>query len=357
MAKNIYGDFYNPTKLISTGKALLACISPRSYGKSTGWFISILIDYLRTGHQFIYVRRTEDELDTTAPNVLNNPSQIINNYYKADNYEKCPRIEECYYKSGKYYVNGKVAGFAVPLSLQQKRKSDDFSGVWWIIYDEFLVSAAGGSYLGGAKNPQKEIDALLSLFMTVDRGIGRAFRNECRIVLLGNNEKYNSPIFHALGIDKFLTRETNFLNPKSERWALEQVRPVKAVADFENSNAYALSTEYNKQYAFGGLVEDDSAFIGKPSGKVQGLFNFHFCDTVYGVGILPDYTVYVRKGPYSCGAEYAFTRADHSPNYMLVKRFSGDFYMSTLRDAYTSGQIMYDCEATKYTVDTFFAYA
>ena len=42
MAKDIYGDFYNPTKLISTGKPYLFSLGVRSSGKSTGWLIHLV---------------------------------------------------------------------------------------------------------------------------------------------------------------------------------------------------------------------------------------------------------------------------------------------------------------------------
>ena len=67
MSKNIYGDFYNPTKILSYGKPMNISVGSRSSGKSTGFGIHLLKDFLKNKHQFIYVRRTEIELRNAAP--------------------------------------------------------------------------------------------------------------------------------------------------------------------------------------------------------------------------------------------------------------------------------------------------
>ena len=68
MSKDIYGDFYNPTRLISTGKPYLFSIGVRSSGKSTGWLIHLLKEYMRYDKQFIYLRRDkEDRVHPDAP--------------------------------------------------------------------------------------------------------------------------------------------------------------------------------------------------------------------------------------------------------------------------------------------------
>ena len=66
MSKDIYGEFYSPVKLISTNKPYLFSLGVRSSGKSTGWLIHLLREFMRDGKQFIYLRRDKEELDATA---------------------------------------------------------------------------------------------------------------------------------------------------------------------------------------------------------------------------------------------------------------------------------------------------
>lgn len=354
MKKDIYGDFYNPTKLISTGKPYLFSLGVRSSGKSTGWLIHLLKEYMKNGKQFIYLRRDKEELEATAENAFTNAIVIYNNYYRGREQEY-PQIESFEYRKQTYTINGQVAGYGMSLSTQQKAKSLPLSDVWWILYDEFLVSKAGGRYLGGKDNIFKECEALMSLFITVDRGIDRPFRNELRVICIGNNETYMSPIFMRLGIDKYLTRETKFLNPKSEGWAVEQTFEVKALEHSKQSNAYLLSSDYNKAYSFDGGIFDEK-FIGRPEGKLYPMFNFKYNDYEYGVAQSEFGEIYVSAKPYNVRTNLALTGPDHSPNYQLAKEWRSSYFMQALREGITAGKIYYETQKAKYAVETFFAY-
>lgn len=353
MATDIYGDFYNPTKLLSTNKPYLFSIGVRSCGKSTGWCIHLLKEYMKNKRQFIYLRRDKDELEQTAEKAFTNAVILYNNYYqKRDGWKV---IETFEYKKNTYFINGEIAGYGMSLSTQQKAKSLPLTDVWWILYDEFLISKAGGHYLGGKDNPFKECEALYSLFVTCDRGIDRPFRNELRCVMIGNNEKYMSPIFMRMGVDKFLTKESRFINPKNQGWALEQTFSVKALENSHESNAYMLSSDYGKAYTFGGGVFDNT-FIGKPECKLYPLCNVKYNDFTYGVALTDDGGVFISNKEYNVKTNLALTGPDHAPNYQLVKTWHNSYYMCTMRDAINAGKVLYESQKAKYAIETFFAY-
>lgn len=355
MSKDIYGDFYNPTRLISTGKPYLFSIGVRSSGKSTGWLIHLLKEYIRYGHQFIYLRRDKEELDATAENAFNNAIIIYNNYYKNNDRGFFEQIKTFEYKKQTYYLNGEVCGYGMSLSTQQKAKSLPLSNVWWILYDEFLISKAGGRYLGGKDNIYKECEALMSLFITVDRGIDKPFRNELRCICIGNNETYMSPIFMRMGIDKYLNKESKFINPKSEGWAVEQTYEVDALKDSKKSNAYLLSSDYNRAYSFGGGVFDNT-FIGKPDCATFPLFNVKYNDFTYGIAQTENGGIFVSMKPYNVTTTLALTGPDHAPNYQLAKEWRSSYFMVALRDAIRSGKILYETQKARFAIETFYAY-
>ena len=354
MANDIYGDFYNPTRLLSTNKPYLFSIGVRSCGKSTGWCIHLLKEYMQKGHQFIYLRRDKDELELTAKQAFTNAVVLYNSYYgKRDGWATIDKFE---YKGGTYYLNEKVCGYGMSLSTQQKAKSLPLTDVWFILYDEFLLaSGSTGHYLGGKDRPFLECQALQDLFITVDRGIDRPFRNELRCIMIGNNEKYMSPIFMRMGVDKYLTKESRFINPKNTGWALEQTFEVKALEDSKRSNAYLLSTEYNRAYSFGGGIFDET-FIGKPECKIYPLFNAKYNDFIYGIAQTEDGYIFVSNKEYNVKTNLALTGPDHAPNYQLVKAWRNSYYMCALRDAITQGKILYESQKAKYAIETFFAY-
>ena len=351
--KDIYGDFYNPTKLLSTHKPYLFSIGVRSAGKSTGFCIHLLKEYMKSGKQFIYMRRTKDELEANAHKAFNNAIWIYNDYYKGK--KGYPKIESFEFKNNVYYINEKIAGFAIPLSLQSKYKSIDFSNVWYVLYDEFLISESGGTYLGGRENMFKECEAIMSLFITVDRRIGEAFRNELTMICIGNNETYQSPVFMRMGIDKFLTKETRFLNPKNEGWAVEQTFSVKALSEAKKSNAYLLSSDYTKSYAFEGGIFDEK-FIGCPDGRLYPLFNIAYSGYTYGVYNTENYDIYISTKECRDCPTLAATGKDHSPDYELIKQWHSNFYMTKLRDSIVKGKIWYENARCKYAIETFYGY-
>lgn len=351
--KDIYGEFYNPTRLLSTGKPYLISIGVRSAGKSTGFLIHLLKEWMFKGKQFIYIRRTKDELDETAPNAFNNAVTIYNHYYGSRGKKKIESVE---YKAGTYLINGQLAGYAIPLSLQNKYKSLPFENVWYMFYDEALISRQGGRYLGTKENPYMEAEALMSLFITVDRGIGEAFRNELTTIIVGNNEVYTSPIFMRLGIDEMLTRETKFLNPKHKPWAVEQTYSVDALADAKQSNAYALSSDYNKAYAFEGGVFDKT-FIGLPlAEKVRPLFNIVLGNSSYGVYQDGRFNLYVSHVKCRDHYTFVFNGADHRPDYTLVKEVRNNAYMKMLRECYMVGRVRFSSARARYMIDTLFGF-
>ena len=57
----ICGDFYNPKKLLSYHRPLNIVQSSRSSGKTTIFAILMLLNYIKKGKRFWYMRRTDDE--------------------------------------------------------------------------------------------------------------------------------------------------------------------------------------------------------------------------------------------------------------------------------------------------------
>lgn len=354
MSNDIYGKFYSPVRLLSCGKPLSISVGVRSAGKSTGTLIHVLKEYMKYGRRFIYIRTTKDEIDRTAPNAFDASVDIYNDYYEGSSEYK--HIDSFEYKGGDYYINGENAGIAIPLSMQAKYKSrSDLQDVFWMIWDEFLPDVdSGGQILGGKDNPDKAYNALMSLFVSVDRGKGRAFRNECRMVLLGNNKTYCSPIFMKLGIDKLLKFDTKLLNGKALPYALEQTHYVDALDEAKTSNAYLLSDSYNRKYAFEGGV-DDNTFIGKPDVKTAPLINIKFNNDTFGV-YFADSLIYVSSVPCRGTKTLALTGADHSPDYELVKEWHCSMYMTKLRDAIKEGNILFENQRCRYGILTFYRY-
>lgn len=244
MFKNakIYGKFYSPEQLLSYNRPFMLSVGGRSIGKSTGWQLHLLNDFIDNGHLFIYLRRTDKELYASVTDYFEDGVTIL---------KQMGKIYDFAYKKQLYYIKRteesewEVCGVAVALNLQHQIKSAKtkyFHQVWWILYEEFILEDSR-LYLGDKENLRAEYDKLMSLYKTVDRGIGKAYRNECRIICLGNNYSYFNPIYIGLGVDAYIRTDSKFIAPKGRLWCLEQTTTVEATKDINKSWAYQLSGE------------------------------------------------------------------------------------------------------------------
>lgn len=162
------GMYYNLDKLLSFDFLIGFVIGERGCGKSYASKSYVLKRFLKTGEQFIYLRRYKTELDTALATFWDDIS---------DN----PEFEECNLKVQKSKMltkltcNGKVCGFAVPLSTANILKSTPFPNVNTIVFDEFLLDT-GGTY----RYLRNEVTLFLETMESVFR------LRSGRTILLGN---------------------------------------------------------------------------------------------------------------------------------------------------------------------------
>lgn len=341
--------WFSMTPILSRNRHLNVITGKRSTGKSTGAALYILMDYLKTGKGWIYSRRTKDETDLTCTSWFDNAVDILKSEGVDVNVE---------YKGGRYFVNGEEAGRAIPLSLQQKSKGDNLSAYNWIIYDEFI--AFDGRYLGGRDNPLFEYQALMSLYQTADRDVGRSHRNEVKIVALGNSDSFYNPIYMAAGIDKYLTLDTHFLAPKGEEWVVEQLRAEDAMSaeDYKDSVSYKLSDERTRDYAYENIAKDQVAneFIEKHTEPMEGICNLMYDGMKMGMHFSWREGIFYIDNNEVNGKTYALTTADHKPAYWLAIGGNSVEEIKRLKSLYTQGRVRFSSHKIKFCIDNYLHY-
>lgn len=346
--KEIFGIYYNPSRALSYHKPLIYSVGSRSIGKSTGWGIKLLLDYLNHGKKWIYTRRTQDELMLTCRTWFDNPVSILS----SAGYE----IKNFTYEGGNYFIDGKIAGYAIPLSMEQKYKSSNFSDVWYCVFDEFINRK--GQYLGG-RGSMYEVDCVESLFQTIDRGVGRPSRDELTFVHLGNAASFYNPHFIAHEIDRYLRSDTKYLSPKNEPYVVELTRETEATKEIKKSNAYAISRKRTRDYAFDNITFDSkSEFICKTETRgLEQLFNIIFDGNTYGIYVNQKKgIIYVSHRPCYTNINIAATTEDHKPNYLMVTRWSKHPYTKLLNQSYEHGLIRFETAKCKYAIDNYMLY-
>lgn len=160
--------FYNYDKLFSYPFLIAFVIGERGCGKTFNAKVCALKRFLKTGEQFIYLRRYKTELDTSLATFW---SDLQNNGYFEDYTLKVKKSKML----TEFTCNGKTCGYAVPLSTANILKSTAFPEVGLIIFDEFLLDNSG-TY----RWLKNEVTLLLDVIETVGR------LRDIKVIMLGN---------------------------------------------------------------------------------------------------------------------------------------------------------------------------
>lgn len=346
------GDFYNPMKTLTYGRPWNFVTGSRSVGKSTGLAILYLLDYIVNNRKFIYCRRDQDAVLLTCSKFFASAVSIINSHNDF-------KIAEFYYFAKYFYIRmeddeePRQCGTIIPLSLENKYKSSNFSEYFNLVFDEFIEKDAT-KYLGSAKTPDKEYKAVLSMYQTIDRGIGKAYRNETRFFFLGNTATIYNPMFLKMGISELVADGAKFIAPRGKLWLLERVETVKALEGIEQSFAYQLADEEEQAYAYRNTGADSSDFIGKPTTS-QYLGTVILGGTKYGIRkSVSDYPFYMYIGPADNKHNHRAISLDTGSHdgvvdLKLITAWRKNPLMVTVSDAFINGRLLFDNGRTKQT--------
>ena len=250
---NIY---YNFDKLFSYNFLIAFVIGERGVGKSFNAKVAVMKKFLKTGEQFLYVRRYKTELDTSLTTFWQDLQ--MNGYFEdyALSVKKSKMLTE-------FKCNGKVCGYAVPLSTANILKSTAFPNVSTIIFDEFLLDNSGTyRYL------KSEVTILLDVIETVGR------LRDIKTILLGNAlNVHASPYFAYWDLElpqngsEFRTFKdgaivVNYIRNLDYRKAKKESRFGKLI-DGTAYGRYAIDNEiFRENNSFIGKRPSNSNFLG-----------------------------------------------------------------------------------------------
>lgn len=346
----IYGDFYSPEKVLSYNRPNIFSVGSRSIGKSTGWGIKLLLNYMNHGNGWIYIRRTKDELMETAPGWFTNPYNILKFY----NYNP----PEVYYKGGTFYADKAPCGYAIGLSVGDKKKSSPLviGDYATMVYDEFLPR--NGLYLGG-RGSMEEVDAMASLYQTVDRKIGKAYGVGTTVIYLGNAYSYFNPFFIHYKIDTMLRSDTKYLAPKDKIWVVEQTKETAATKKIQESVGYQMSTEATRLSAYENVLGGNSGeFIKKIDKPMEILFAIEYEGTRYGVFFVPSMgCMYIKRSGSPAPFVVSATTDDHRPNYILIQRANYNPATLQLKECFNRGDVYFAGGKEQYMLLNYMLYS
>ena len=300
MDKNIY---YNYDRIISYNALLNILIGSRGVGKTYGATKLVIKDFLKKRRQFIYLRRYKTELSKSMKKFF---TEIIKN-------EEFPN-HTFEVHGNTFLIDEEVAGYGVTLSTAQQLKSSNFSDVYYIIFDEFLIESGQGYYL------KDEVLAFLGLLETIGR------MRDIKVFMLANAVTEVNPYF--MFFDLALPYNNDIKLFKDGMILLQYLQNeayIKAKKETKFGKLVA-GTEYEDYAIDNKFTDDNRVFIEKKSGQSKFSFSFIYKDIRLGVWI--DYDngkMFVSNDYVDNGFVFATTTADHSPNtllYSIAKKYN-----------------------------------
>lgn len=359
------GDFWSCKKLLTYGRPFNFVTSERSVGKSTNIAMFLLLEWIYNKRKFIYCRRDKDTIQLTGPKFFDNAVKILN--------EKMPKLDKNFRQivqmeltGGKYMFSNTVdfsdpddeegqmiseeIGYTIPLSLEAKSKSTPFGDVYNIVFDEFLERDPS-KYLGNSKTMETaEAEAIMSLYESVDRTIGRSYRNETRVFFLGNIKTKFCPVYLYFGMAEYVVSGARMIAPKGKLWLMERVDGIEATKDKQQSFAYWLGNEEHRKYAFSTeTADDEKTWIKKPTTS-EYLETVRLEGKDYGVRIgigmvIPE--MYIGK-PQPGRRILALDNTSHNGiDYQLIKAWRNYPLTKQMAEFYQKGLLFFDDEMTK----------
>lgn len=244
--------YYNFDKLFSYPFLMAFVIGERGCGKTFGSKVAMLKKFLKTGEQFIYLRRYKTELDTSLATFWND---LIDNNYFPDLELKVKKTKML----TQFTCNGKICGYAVPLSTANILKSTAFPKVKTIIFDEFLLDNASGTY----RYLKNEVTMMLDVIETVGR------LRDIQVLFLGNALSITNPYFAYFNLD--LPYNSEFRTFKDGLIVVNYIRNLKYREAKKQSKFGKLieSTEYGRYAIDNEMLRDNKHFIEKkPSDSI-----------------------------------------------------------------------------------------
>lgn len=313
--------YYDANKTLSKQRLYNFVIGARGCGKTYGAKMIAIKRFLRTGQQFVYLRRYDTEM----------PASKMRNFFD-DVSDQFPG-HEFSSAQGLFRIDGKIAGWYFPLSKAIMLKSIPFPNVWIIIFDEFIIEVGVYHYL------PNEVRTFLECYSTISRD------RDIVALFLSNAITMTNPYFL-------------YFNIKLEPGQTVKLTPFISIEIVQNNEF----TEHIKQTKFGQMIAEtdygryniENQFLLDTTDFIEGLparasyiCTFIVQNKEYGYYVSTEENKWYisPKVDKTCRLVYALKYADHNSATALAHRSNP--YMRALIDHYCSGELRFTTQETK----------
>lgn len=333
--------YYDYHKILSYNIPVNVLIGERGVGKSFGAKDFVINQFLKHRHQFLYLRRYDNELKSVFEKDPSDPNH--KDFFEQDLKDKY-KNHTLVAKKRKFYIDGECFGFAKRMTEAQDLKSGTFSNIKTIIIDEYPIEKNKRYYL-----PDEGM-ILMGLFDSICRN-----RSDVRIFILGNAVEglEYSPLFNFF--DLTLPYNNDIKIFKDRTILVQYMNNEEFRKDRENTliGKLAKGTRY-EQYAINNKILDKNRnFVEKKKGTSKFSFAFVVSGETYGVWF--DYVEgkifvsddYIQNTPFM----FSCTLADHTPNTMFLSVAKKYSCWRTFIDNFKLGNVRYENMKIKHNVE------
>jgi hypothetical protein len=294
-------------------------VGSRGVGKTYACKRYAIKHFLKTGKQFVYMRRYKTEL--TNDDLQKFFSDIELEF--PDNKFSC--------KSKTFFIDKKEIGYALPLSTVLVKKGIPFPNVDFVIFDEFIIEEGVYHYL------RNEVHSFLEAFETIART-----RNDMRVYFLSNALTISNPYFTEFNLklpyQNSISCKNDILleyiyNPHYNEFK-KQTRFGKIIDGTSYGN-YAIDNQF--------LLDNDK-FVEKKTGNCSYLYTLGFKNLLYGVWMnISLGKIFISKDVDKDNKRvYAVTVDDHTPNTLLISSITKSKYFKSLLDGFKEGYVYFE---------------
>ena len=322
--------YYDGTKLLSlldldgNKPEIYICTTNRTGGK-TVYFSRLLVNRFKNkGEKFCLVYRFNYELEDCANKFF---KDIHNLFFENSTMTSKKKAGGIFHE---LFLDGIPCGYALSLNNADtlKKYSHFFSDVSNMFFDEFQSET--NHYCSD------EIRKLLSIHTSIARGNGEQVRY-VPVYMCANPVSIINPYYVALGISTRLDDKTKFL--KGHGYVLEQGY-VESASEAQKLSGFnrAFSNESYVAYSSEAVyLNDNKAFIEKPSGSNKYLATLKYNNSNYGIREFYEAGVIYcdDRCDFSYPVKISVTTNDHEINYVMLKR--NDLFLSQLRYFFERG--------------------
>lgn len=314
MTKKYYYDY---DKVMGYGATFNFLITSRGLGKTYGAIKMAVKDFLKNGHEFIYLRRYKTEITSASKHLFDalNLNKEFKDYtllcegnkffiqkHKSDDDDEKPEKQ--------------LMGYAIALSTANILKSTNFASVRTIIYDEFLLGPGVFHYL------PNEVEAFLDFYETVSR------MRDVRVFFLGNAITQSNPYFNYFRLT--LPYNSNFKTFKNGLIVVNYATnadyvEAKKITKFGQLIA---GTHYSDYAIENDWLSDDEAFIEKKIGYCKNVSVVKLNGKMYGIWRSTENKRYYISEDYDpCNiCIMSLDKADHDEETVLMSARTNPFF-------------------------------